>query len=112
MKRKAEAPMNVSSIVVTAVPERVDEVSCRLRESGLCEVFLQDSSGRIIVTIEGRDVGEEMRKLTRIQQMEHVVSADLVYSYSEHEVMNDLGRFDGRADPVPDELKSGRPESC
>lgn len=99
-------PMNVSSLVIKTTPEHVEKVIDMLRTSGLCEVFFHDSSGKIVVTIEGRDVSEEMRKLKDIQAIAHVAAADLVYSYSEHEVMEDLRKIDGVIDPVPEALRS------
>lgn len=108
MKNGSDVPMNVSSLVIKTAPEHVEKVIEMLRASGLCEVFFHDTSGKIVVTIEGRDVSEEMRKLTDIQAMAHVAAADLVYSYSEHEVMDDLRKIDGVTDPVPEALRSSR----
>jgi nitrate reductase NapD len=99
-------PMNVSSLVIKTAPEHVEEVIDMLRTSGLCEVFFHDPSGKIVVTIEGRDVSEEMRKLKDIQAIAHVAAADLVYSYSEHEVMEDLMKIDNVSDPVSEALRS------
>lgn len=106
MKNGSDMPMNVSSLVIKTAPEHVDEVIEMLRTSGLCEVFFHDASGRIVVTIEGKDVSDEMRKLKDIQAMAHVSAADLVYSYSEHEVMEDLRKIDSVTDPVPEALRS------
>lgn len=105
MKSGQDLPMNVSSLVINTAPEHIERVIDMLRKSGLCEVFFHDTSGRIIVTIEGRDVSEEMRKLKEIQALAHVASADLVYSYSEHEVMQDLGKISSISDPVPEALR-------
>ncbi|MBI5848597.1 MAG: chaperone NapD [Nitrospirae bacterium] len=96
--------MNVSSLVINTAPEHIEKVIGLLKTSGLCEVFFYDASGRIVVTIEGKNVSEEMRKLKDIQAIAHVAAADLVYSYSEHEVMEDLGKID--TDPVPEALRS------
>jgi len=109
---QAETAVNVSGLVIKTAPEHVTAVCDLLRDSGLCEVFLHDASGRIIVTIEGKNVSEEMRKLGVIQGLPHVAGADLVYSYSEHEVMEDLRHFDGLEDPVPDALKSPEKEDA
>jgi nitrate reductase NapD len=106
MKGGQDLPMNVSSLVIKTAPEHVEEVIGMLRTSGLCEVFFHDTTGKIVVTIEGRDVSDEMRKLKEIQAISHVASADLVYSYSEHEVMEDLRKIDSMTDPVPEALRS------
>lgn len=105
MKGGQDLPMNVSSLVINTAPEHIEKVIDMLGKSGLCEVFFHDTSGRIVVTIEGRDVSEEMRKLKDIQAIEHVASAELVYSYSEHEVMQDLGKINSISDPVPEALR-------
>ncbi|MBI5633849.1 MAG: chaperone NapD [Nitrospirae bacterium] len=106
MKGRQDLPMNVSSLVIKTAPEHVEKVIGLLKASGLCEVFFHDTSGKIIVTIEGRDVSDEMRKLKAIQALAHVAAADLVYSYSEHEVMEDLMKIDNVIDPVPEALRS------
>lgn len=106
MKGDADVPMNVSSLVVKTSPEHLEGVIGLLRASGVCEVFFHDASGRIVVTIEGKDVSEEMRKLKEIQALENVAAADLVYSYSEHEVMADIRKIDGTSDPVPEALRA------
>lgn len=106
MKGEADVPMNVSGLVVKTSPEHLEAVIGRLRASGVCEVFFHDASGRIVVTIEGKDVSEEMRKLKEIQALEHVASADLVYSYSEQEVMDDIRKINQISDPVPEALRA------
>jgi nitrate reductase NapD len=108
MSADAAAPGNVSSLVIKTAPENVEKTIGELGATGICEVFFHDASGRIIVTIEGKDVSEEMRKLKVIQGLPHIVAADLVYSYSEHEVMEDLRKLDTVADPVPEALRSER----
>lgn len=105
MNSEQDLPMNVSSLVIRTAPEHVEKVIEMLRASGLCEVFFHDTSGQIVVTIEGKDVGEEMRRLKGIQAIAHVAAADLVYSYSEHEVMEDLRKIDSLNDPVPEALR-------
>ena len=97
--------VNVSSLVVKTAPGQVGEVLDVLRASGLCDVYFYDKSGRIIITIEGKDVGEEMRKVKAIQDLPHVLSADLVYSYCEEELAEARRNFAGRADPVPKRLR-------
>ena len=89
--------MNISSIVVRTLPENLAEVCRALTESGWCEIHFQDEQGRVVVTIEGSDVDEEMRILQQIQALPDVLSADLVYAYSEQ-------GFTTRSDAVPPDL--------
>src|SRR5574337_1888546 len=81
-----ERGMNVSSIVVKTSPDHMQTVLGLLESSDICEVHFHDEQGRIVVTIEGRDIEEEMQKLKQIQGMPHVISAGLAYAYSEKEL--------------------------
>jgi len=78
--------MNVSSIVIKTSPEHLKDVLESLNSSDFCETHFHDELGRIIVTIEGVDVGEEMKKLKLLQKTDRVLSAEMVYSYSEGEL--------------------------
>ncbi len=93
----AEVIVNISSIVVRTLPENLAETCRALTASGLCEIHFQDEQGRVVVTIEGGDVDEEMRILQQIQTLPDVLSADLVYAYSEQ-------GFTNRPDAVPPDL--------
>lgn len=78
--------MNISSIVVQTRPEYIDEVVESLKKCEACEYHLHDEVGRIIVTIEGNGVQEELEKLRVIENIPHVVSADMQMAYSEDEL--------------------------
>ncbi|HXX58912.1 MAG TPA: chaperone NapD [Thermodesulfovibrionales bacterium] len=97
--------MNVSSIVVKTAPEYRDEVIAGINSIDLCEVHFSDASGRIVATIEGETIGDEMAKLERIQGMPHVLSADLMYAYSEGELAEAMEQIK-KGNPVPERLKS------
>jgi len=75
--------MNISSIVVTTKPEHLDEVEASLVESGLCDVHFKDEKGRIVVTVEGDDDGDETKKLKVIAELPHVASAVFSYTYTD-----------------------------
>lgn len=75
--------MNISSLVVSVLPENIDRVIDTLAGSGLCDVHFHDrKKGTIVVTIEGKDTGDEMDKMSRIERLPHVLGAALVYAYS------------------------------
>ena len=97
--------MNVSSIVVKTLPEHVQSLIENLRSADFCEVHFHDAAGRIVVTIEGEDISEEMRKLKLIQGMPQVLSADLAYAYSEQELALARKYIAISKDAVPDILK-------
>jgi nitrate reductase NapD len=78
--------VSISSIVVMTLPENLETVLAELKASQLCEVFLSDQSGKIIVTIEADEVSGGMQKMGEIQNLPHVLSVQLAYSYyEEHE---------------------------
>ncbi|MGE5237971.1 MAG: chaperone NapD [Chloroflexota bacterium] len=83
--------MNISSVVVKTAPEHLDTVLETLRGSDLCEVHFHDDSGKIIVTLEGSSIGEEMVKMKEIMNLPHVLSATLAYSYSEGDTTGSSG---------------------
>ncbi|WP_457600932.1 chaperone NapD [Hydrogenivirga sp.] len=78
--------MNISGVVVRTKPEYLEEVIRSLEDSGMCDVHFHDEKGRIIVTIEAETTEEEIFKMKAIQAIDHVLSADLVYAYSEEEL--------------------------
>ena len=78
--------MNISSIVVQTRPEFVEKVVEDLKKSGVCDYHLHDEKGRIIVTIEGEGVSEELKKLRVIEAIPHVIAADMQMAYSEDEL--------------------------
>ena len=76
--------MNVSSIVVQALPDKIDGLIEEFKKSEICEYHLHDKErGKIIVTVEGKDVGEEIEKLVKIQEMPNVMAADMMMTYQE-----------------------------
>lgn len=78
--------MNISSIVVQTRPEYINEVVESLKKCEACEYHLHDEVGRVIVTIEGNGVQEELEKLRVIENIPHVASADMQMAYSEDEL--------------------------
>ncbi|MDQ1263879.1 MAG: periplasmic nitrate reductase NapD [Campylobacterota bacterium] len=78
--------MNISSIVVQTLPKYLDEVVQNLKNCEACEYHLHDEKGRVIVTIEGQSVAEELEKLKIIEAIPHVVAADMQMAYSEDEL--------------------------
>ncbi len=92
--------MNISSIVVQTVPKFLDEVVESLKNSDACDYHLHDEKGRIIITIEGVDVSEELKKMKVIEMIPHVVSAEMQMAYSEDELEANMQRLEN-ADVVP-----------
>ncbi len=78
--------MNISSIVVQCLPEYVEEVVQSLKDCEVCDYHLHDEKGRVIITIEGKGVSEELEKLKVVEAIPHVIAADMQMAYSEDEL--------------------------
>ena len=78
--------MNISSIVVQTLPKFVEKVVQDLKECEVCDYHVHDEKGRIIITIEGEGVAEELKKLRVIEAINHVIAADMQMAYSEDEL--------------------------
>lgn len=78
--------MNISSIVVKTVPKYLDEVVQSLKNCEACDYHMHDELGRIIITIEGDGVAQELEKLRIIEAIPHVITADMQMAYSEDEL--------------------------
>ncbi len=93
--------MNVSSIIVQTRPEYLEEVLQSLEESGVCDYHFHDEKGRIVVTIEGEGVEEEIAKLTKIQELPHVAAADMSFAYSEDELDAERDKLEIEGTSIP-----------
>ncbi len=92
--------MNISSIVIQCRQEYFESVREWCEKSDLCDYHFGDADkGKIIVTIEGAGVEEEIAKLTKIQQAPHVIAADMMMTYQE-ELDEEIKKLNA-ADPVP-----------
>ena len=92
--------MNISSIIVQTLPKYVDEVVESLKNCDVCDYHMHDEKGRIIITIEGEGVQEELKKLKVIEAIPYVMSADMQMAYSEEELSSHLEVLEN-ADAVP-----------
>ena len=96
--------MNISSIVVQTVPKFLDEVVESLKKCEACDYHMHDEKGRVIITIEGEDVSEELGKLKIIEAIPHVIAADMQMAYSEDELDANI-KVINESDAVPNLLK-------
>ena len=92
--------MNISSIVVQTLPKHINEVVESLKNCDVCDYHMHDELGRIIITIEGDGVQEELRKLKVIEAIPYIMSADMQMAYSEDELNSHLEVLEN-ADAVP-----------
>jgi len=95
--------MNISSIVVQALPKNIDELVEYFKNEDYVDYHLSDkATGKIIVTIEGAGVEEEIKKLVKIQQVPNVITADMMMTYQEE--LDDAIKELNEADEVPEVL--------
>ncbi|MBE0514572.1 chaperone NapD [Sulfurimonas sp.] len=92
--------MNISSIVVQTIPKYLNEVVESLKNCEVCDYHMHDEKGRIIITIEGEGVAQELEKLKVIEAIPHVIAADMQMSYSEDELDAHMEVING-GDAVP-----------
>lgn len=93
--------MNISSIVIQAKPLHVKEIVAICEASDFCDYhFCDEQKGKIIVTIEGENIDEEMAKMKKIEQIPHVICADMMMAYSEDELDSERAKLE-QADVVP-----------
>ena len=92
--------MNISSIVVQTLPKHINEVVESLKNCDVCDYHMHDEKGRIIITIEGDGVQEELKKLKVIEAIPYVMSADMQMAYSEDELSAHMEVLEN-ADLVP-----------
>jgi len=95
--------MNISSIVVQVLPKNYDTLKEELEASGICDYHFGDKEkGKMIVTIDGTGVEEEIKKLVQIQKTKNVLAADMMQTYQE-ELEGAIKKLE-EADVVPDML--------
>jgi len=96
--------MNISSIVVQTLPKYLDGVVEALKECEACDYHLHDAKGRVIITIEGNGVQEELAKLRVVEAIPNIMSAEMQMAYSEDELNEHMEKLEN-ADLVPKVLR-------
>ncbi|KPJ99762.1 MAG: hypothetical protein AMK71_09205 [Nitrospira bacterium SG8_35_4] len=82
--------MNISSVVVRAAKENIERVMNDINAVEFCEVHFFDASGKIVATIEGESIHEQMECMKKIQGLPDVFSVNLSYSYCEDEIAESI----------------------
>lgn len=75
--------MNLSGILVMALPENLPQVVSELNALPGVEVHQQDPLGRLVVVLEADKVRAETEGLRRIQAVPGVLMAEMVFHYFE-----------------------------
>ncbi|WP_293937372.1 chaperone NapD [Iodobacter sp.] len=89
--------MNIFSLVIRAVPGRLEEVKAAVLAVQGVELHLEHE-GRLVITIEDVPGVRSSDLLKQIQDIPHVASATLAYEYCDEEM------------PPPPSLKSKKSE--
>ena len=92
--------MNISSVIIQTLPQNIESVLKAVNESDFCDYEVHNDIGKIVVTLEGKDAGEEIEKLIKIQQIPHVIAADMHMTYSEDELDREMKALEN-GDVVP-----------
>ncbi|TLD86994.1 chaperone NapD [Helicobacter sp. MIT 05-5294] len=77
---------NVSSLVVLCTPQNIESLWDKINQIEGAECHYRDGSGKIIVTLESQSIEEEIRLLKRIEKIEGVLSAQMIYAYHSTEL--------------------------
>lgn len=75
---RSHGPSHISSALVLAFPDRRADVAERISRLPSTEVHGIEN-GKIVVVLEGADVGEIGERLTAISLMDGVLAANLVF---------------------------------
>ena len=96
--------MNVSSIVVQAKSIYIDELVEFFTKCDFCDYHFHDKEkGKIILTVDGEGIEEEIGKFKKIKAVPHVVAADMMMAYSEDELDRDRALLEARVE-IPEAL--------
>lgn len=93
--------MNISSIVIQCSPEYLEGLVNELKKGDICDYQIHDEKGRIIVILEEDGVEQEVAKLTQLQQIPHVISADMAFTYAEGELEEERNKLE-KVEDIPD----------
>jgi periplasmic nitrate reductase NapD len=71
--------VHISSLLVRADPQKLDQILAKIATMSLAEVPISDPAGKIIVLLETDKQSEIVDAMTQLQLMDGVVNASLVY---------------------------------
>jgi periplasmic nitrate reductase NapD len=73
--------INVCGVLVFARPEHIEAVRKKLESEDGVEVHAATEDGRLVVIVEKEDQQQTGDMLHKIQTLDHVISASMVYQY-------------------------------
>ena len=77
--------MNISSVVVLLQDDEIKNVIEKVQSITECDVPISEKN-KLIVTIEAENIEAETSAMKKIENIEGVISARLVYAYNENEL--------------------------
>ncbi|NOG61570.1 MAG: chaperone NapD [Proteobacteria bacterium] len=81
--------INVCGVVVFAKPVHLESVQQQLEAEEGVEIHAATEDGRLVVTVEKDDQQQTGDMLHKIQALDHVISASMVYQYFDQETENE-----------------------
>jgi nitrate reductase NapD len=75
--------INISGILVRTLPKNLPDVQAQLDALSGVEIHAATSEGRLVVTVEKEDSSTMADAFVQIQNLNHVISASLVYQHNE-----------------------------
>lgn len=95
--------MNISSAVVHIKENTNEAVIFKINSIDGCEVHHTEGQ-KLIITIEAESSDKEIEAITKIEKDENVISASMVYAYSEDELDSERDKLEKTENNIPDWL--------
>lgn len=102
-----EEDFNVSSLVVLCATSEIARLWEAINAISGAECHYKDESGKIIVTLESQSIEEEIKLLKRIEGLEGVISAQMIYAYHSTE-LEEMREEIAQQDAIPTILKEDK----
>ncbi len=78
--------MNVSAILIATLPKDLSQVKDEINILEWADVHHMEESGRMIVTIEGKDMDEDLARIKLLNALPGVLTATMIQYYFEDEM--------------------------
>jgi nitrate reductase NapD len=88
--------MNISSVIVITKKNSTSDVIKTLNSINECEVHMHEGQ-KLVVSIEAEDIAAETGVMKEIENTAGVVSAKLVFAYSENEIEDEMRKIEQSA---------------
>lgn len=75
--------MNISSVILHVVPERLEQACAVLSEMPGVEIHARNAEGKVVVTVEDSDTNSAADSYVALHGIPGVASVAMVYQYSD-----------------------------